>query len=315
MNPTHPPGELSEWIRSHAALHGFAACGITGAGYQAEEAARLEHWLALGWNGTMSYLASNKEKRLQPSKVLPGARSVILFLVNYKPPKVMSKEDNYRIARYAYGKDYHYVFRKKLHAFAAELAAYAGPFTYRAFTDSAPVLEKALAVNAGLGWIGKNTCLIHPAHGSFVFIGEIISDLELEPDMVKINDRCGGCSRCVDQCPTRALKGDYTMDARQCIAYITIEYRGRIPAEFQGKMNDWIFGCDICQEVCPWNRETPSHREPEFSPARELMEMNREKWRDLDETAFDGLFKDSAVQRAGFISLTRNIHFVSESFE
>jgi len=232
--------------------------------------------------------------------------------MNYFPEEALPEPDNYRIAKYAYGRDYHDVIRAKLNQLTAELKAKAGDFQSRAFTDSAPVLERSWAEKAGLGWIGKNTCLIHPKLGSFVFIGEIITDLELEYDTRQINDLCGGCTKCIEACPTQALVEPRLMDARKCISYLTIEYRGVLPAGQESKFNDWIFGCDICQDVCPWNRKAKGHNEPDFRPHPFLKAMNKAKWENLSEDEFRAMFSKSAITRTRYSGLKRNIDFLKK---
>lgn len=270
---------------------------------------RLSHWLSQGFHGEMGYMARNVEKRLDPGKLLPGARSVIVLLMNYLPEETLPEKNNYKIARYAYGKDYHLVIREKLNLLTAELKAFAGEFQSRAFTDSAPVLERSWAEKAGLGWIGKNTCLIHPKIGSFVFIGEIITDLELEYEKQQVNNLCGGCTRCIDACPTGAILAARLLDAKKCISYHTIESKGELPEEDKDKFHDWIFGCDICQEVCPWNRKAAPHKEEAFKPRPELWKMDKAAWEGLTEEQFNELFKDSAVLRTKYAGLKRNIYF------
>ncbi len=274
---------------------------------------RLNHWLSQGFHGEMGYMARNVEKRLDPGKLLPGARSVIVLLMNYFPEETLPEENNYKIARYVYGKDYHHVIREKLNLLTEELKAVAGEFQSRAFTDSAPVLERSWAEKAGLGWIGKNTCLIHPKIGSFVFIGEIITDLELEYEKQQVNDLCGGCTRCIDACPTGAILAPRLLDARRCISYHTIESKGELPEEDKDKFQDWIFGCDICQEVCPWNRKAAPHKEEAFKPRPELRKMDKAAWEGLTEEQFNELFKDSAVLRTKYSGLKRNIEFHAKS--
>jgi epoxyqueuosine reductase len=311
-SPEYDRQELTRWIKSRAAELGFDACGISAAGFPEEDEKRLNDWLEAGFHGEMGYMARNKEKRLDPRLLVPGARSVISFLINYYPEKEIPQENNYKIARYAYGKDYHFVIREKLHQLAGELKLKSGNFHARVFTDSAPVLERAWAEKAGLGWIGKNTCLIHPKLGSYVFIAEIITDLELEYDRLKINDLCGGCTRCIDACPTGAIVAPRRLDARKCISYHTIESRNELPEDEKKKFGDWIFGCDVCQEVCPWNRKAGPHCESRFTPKRELMEMTREKWEALSKAEFDILFNDSAIQRTTYEGLKRNIIFLKK---
>jgi len=302
--------ELSAWIKEKALALGFQACGISEASSLEEEHNRLDKWLRQGFHGEMAYMERNQEQRMDPSLLLPGARSVISVLMNYFPDKMLSEKDNYKIARYTYGKDYHLVIREKLHLLVKEMKNQGRHFKARVFTDSAPVFDKAWAEKAGLGRIGKNTCLIHPKLGSYVFIGEILTDLELEYDHTRVNDLCGGCTRCIDACPTGAIIAPGELDARKCISYLTIEKRGEIDSQFHGKFDNWIFGCDICQEVCPWNRKALPHNEPAFFPTEALQAMNREKWDNLTEAEFDELFRDSAVQRTGFGGLKRNIRFI-----
>jgi epoxyqueuosine reductase len=304
--------EITEWIKVKAEELGFSACGIVEATFLENEAERLDQWLLNGYHGEMHYMAANRDKRLDPGILLPGSRSVISVLMNYFPAENPPVENNYKIAKYAYGKDYHPVIRERLNLLISGLKELAGDIQAQAFTDSAPVLEKAWAEKAGLGWIGKNTCLIHPKLGSFVFIGEIITDLELEYDRRQINDLCGGCTRCIDACPTGAILAPRLLDARKCISYLTIEFRGEIPQHEKDNFNDWIFGCDICQDVCPWNRKVEPHRENSFQPAQGMLEMDKEKWEQLTEDQFRDLFRESAVKRTKFVGLKRNIFFLKD---
>jgi epoxyqueuosine reductase len=309
---TGHPHEISKWIKTRASELGFAACGISAAAYLENDAERLDRWLQNGYHGEMNYMARNLEKRLDPRVLLPGSKSVISVLMNYYPAEQPSAENNYRLARYAYGKDYHLIIRKRLKQLIAELKELAGDIQARAFTDSAPVLDKAWAEKAGLGWIGKNTCLIHPGLGSFVFIGEIFTDLELEYDTHQINDLCGGCTRCLDACPTGAIIAPRLLDARKCISYYTIEFSGDLPPEEKENFKDWIFGCDICQEVCPWNRKAQPHTENDFIPHPGLKDMTREKWEGLGKDQFQALFRGSAVKRTRYEGLKRNILFLKK---
>ncbi|MFO7614079.1 MAG: tRNA epoxyqueuosine(34) reductase QueG [Bacteroidales bacterium] len=301
--------ELSAWIKEKALSIGFQACGISEACCLAEDRNRLDQWLRQGFQGEMSYMERNCGKRADPSLLLPGARSVISVLMNYYPGNNLSENDHYKIARYAYGKDYHLVIRDKLHSLMKEMKEKTGNFKARVFTDSAPVFDRAWAERAGLGWIGKNTCLIHPKLGSYVFIGEMITDKELAYDTTRVNDLCGGCTRCIDACPTGAIIAPGELDARKCISYLTIEMRGEIDPQFHGKFGNWIFGCDICQEACPWNRKALPHNEAAFEPPEELRKMDKSKWDNLSEARFDDLFRDSAVQRTGFEGVRKNIAF------
>lgn len=302
--------EISGWIKARTTGLGFDACGIATAAYLEDDAASLDNWLLNGYHGEMYYMARNRDKRIDPRKILPGARSVISVLMNYFPVENLSVENNYKIAKYAYGKDYHLVIREKLNLLITELKERAGVLQAKAFTDSAPVLDRAWAKKAGLGWIGKNTCLIHPKLGSFVFIGEIITDLELEYDTCEVNDLCGGCNRCIDACPTGAIIAPRLLDAGKCISYHTIEFRGDLPQEEKHMFGDWIFGCDICQDVCPWNRKARSNSEIAFQPGTALLEMDKEKWEQLTDDQFHDLFRNSAVERTKFKGLKRNILFL-----
>jgi len=272
----------------------------------------MEAWLAKGMHGNMHYLEKNKEKRYDPSKLVDNARSVITVLYNYYPNEKLPENDNYKLSKYAYGKDYHYIIKEKLRALLAAVEEKTGRRTARIFVDSAPVLDRAWARQSGLGFIGKNTMLINNKMGSFFFIGHIIIDLELDYDNPETGNYCGTCTLCIDACPTQALQ-PFQLDARKCISYITIENRDKIPEDFRGKMNNWIFGCDICQDICPWNRFSIPHTEPLFEPSEALASMKKVNWESLDKSQFKTLFKNSAVERAGFNGLKRNIDFVAEN--
>jgi epoxyqueuosine reductase len=301
---------ISQWIKKRSAELGFAACGLASAEYLEKDDKILRYWLSEGYQGKMTYLERNHDKRVDPVKLMPGARSIIVLLKNYYPENKLPEEDNYHIAKYAYGNDYHDVIREKLKLLISDLGKVTGPFQARAFTDSAPVLERAWAERAGLGWIGKNTCLINPKLGSYVFIAEIITDLELDYDTRKINDFCGGCNKCIEACPTAALVSPHILDSRKCISYLTIECQDPLPEDEKTNLGDWIFGCDICQEVCPWNRKATPHSEEAFEPSNALMEMSKTKWEKLTRDEFDVLFKDSAMKRTRFDGLRRNIDFL-----
>jgi epoxyqueuosine reductase len=305
---------LQDWSRQTKALarnFGFDFVGISKAERLDEEAKQLEQWLNKGQHGEMSWMENHFEKRVDPRKLVPGAQSVVSLMANYFPGEEPMSSDSLKIARYAYGQDYHNVLRKKLRSLLAAMEqAFDRPIHGRCFTDSAPVMEREWAKRSGLGWIGKNTLLIHPRAGSYFFLAELIIDLPLLPD-TPISDHCGRCRRCIDACPTDAIaeKG-YTLDASKCISYLTIELKDDIPVEFKGKMEDWIFGCDICQEVCPWNRFSKPHNEPAFDPPSALSDMSRSDWADLTEEVFQKLFKKSAVKRTKYAGLKRNIRFV-----
>lgn len=288
---------------------GFMACGISKADFLEEEAPRLEQWLTQNYHGEMGYMARNFDKRLDPRKLVPGSKSVVSLLFNYFPNSLPTDENAPKVARYAYGKDYHRVVKDKLFSFMHEIQTKIGAVEGRVFVDSAPVLEKAWAAKSGLGWVGKNTNLIRKQNGSYFFIAEIIIDLELEYDTA-VTDHCGSCTACLDACPTNAFVAPYQMDASKCISYFTIELKDAIPAEVKGQFDNWAFGCDICQEVCPWNRFSQPHSEPDFLPKPELMGMTKNDWEDITEEVFNRLFEASAVQRTGFEGLKRNLAFL-----
>ncbi len=302
----------SRMIKSKAEELGFFLCGITRAEPMDEEARRLEAWLNKGHHGEMAYLANNFDLRVDPTKLVPGSKSVISLAYNYFNSDTRSSPEAPKISMYAYGRDYHKVVRKKMEQLLSFIRTSFGEVGGRVFVDSAPVLERDLARRAGLGWIGKNTMLIHPRKGSFFFLGELITDLELMYDS-PMTDYCGTCTRCIDACPTEAIdKNGYIMDGSKCISYLTIELKNEIPQEFKGKMENWIFGCDICQQVCPWNRFSEPHSEPQFLPSGEWLHMTQEEWSDLTEDAFTRLFEGSAVKRAKYEGLKRNIRFLEE---
>jgi epoxyqueuosine reductase len=299
--------ENSLIIKEEAKRAGFDYCGISGAEYLHEEAPHLEKWLANGYHGKMKYMEGHYDKRLDPSRLVEGARSVISLLYNYYPEKKLPQNNNFKISKYAYGEDYHYVIKRKLKELLSRIRNRIGEVQGRAFVDSAPVLERQLAAKSGLGWIGKNTMLINKQHGSFFFIAELITDLELIGDG-PVRDYCGTCTRCLDACPTDALS-PYHMDGTKCISYLTIELKDRIPDKFSGKMNDWIFGCDICQDVCPWNRFARPHDHQEFLPVEQLFNYNKKRWEEITADVFQILFRKSALKRTGFEGLKRNILF------
>jgi epoxyqueuosine reductase len=327
--------QLTNWIRARVLELGFSACGFSKAEKLEKDDVRLMDWLFNGFHGEMSYMARNVEKRTDPRLLFEGAKSVISVLMNYFPEHHLSEKNNYKISRYAYGRDYHEEIRGRLEELIASLRVKIESFSqldnqpgtrkpetgtwnpesisFRAFVDSAPVMEKAWAERSGLGWIGKNTCLIHPKLGSYVFVGEILTDLELEYDTDRVNDLCGGCTRCIDACPTAAIISPRVLDARKCISYLTIEFKGELPPLEKDRLKDWIFGCDICQEVCPWNRFAKPHEVVSFQPRKELMKMEKPDWKALTEDQFRDLFQGSAVKRTKFSGLKRNIEFLSET--
>ena len=306
------PAKLSAFIKQEAASLGFAACGIAPSEYLAEEKTRLDSWLDKGFHAGMDYMQKHKDLRANPDLLVENSKSVIAFLYNYFPSEMMSGDSSYLISAYAYGRDYHEVIREKLNILIAKLKEQVPQISIRGFVDSAPVLERAWATRAGIGWIGKNSMLISKKNGSYFFIGELITDLELEYDQPMGGDYCGDCSRCIDACPTGAILDLKVVDANKCISYLTIENKGEIPESFKGQYEKWIFGCDICQQVCPWNRFSTPHNEPAFEPPPGLMQLNKTYWEQMDIEQFRDIFKKSAVKRAKFAGLRRNIDFLTE---
>jgi epoxyqueuosine reductase len=299
----------SERVKLLAREQGFSFCGISKAEFLKDEAPRVEEWLKRGYQGKMGYLESHFDKRLDPTLLVPGAKSVISLLYNYYPSQIHERSGNFKVAKYAYGEDYHFVIKDKLKAFLERIRQEIGEVEGRAFVDSAPVHERAWAAKSGLGWVGKNSLLLNREMGSFFFLAELIIDLELEPDG-PMKDYCGTCTACQDACPTGAITEPYVVDGSKCISYLTIELKEQIPAEFQGKMEDWVFGCDICQDVCPWNRFSKPHNEPDFAP-KGWEDFTRKEWAEMTDEVFRKVFKKSAVKRTGFKGLKRNIDFTS----
>ena len=301
--------QYSQLIKDHAKRLGFLSCGISNAGFLEDEAPRLEQWLRQGHHGSMSYMERNFDKRLDPTKLVPGAKSVVSLLYNYFPKESQSDKSAPKISKYAYGKDYHTVIKDKLFELMHLLQEEVGEIHGRVFVDSAPVLDKAWAAKAGLGWIGKHTNLISKQAGSFYFIAELIMDLSLEQD-APVTDHCGSCTACIDACPTQAIVAPYQVDGSKCISYFTIELKEAIPQEVKGQFDNWAFGCDVCQDVCPWNRFSTPHQEPQFDPSSELLQMSKGDWHEITEAVFDRLFAESAVQRTQFSGLKRNLDFL-----
>jgi len=300
----------SSFIKSEAKRLGFISCGISQAGFLEEEAPRLEKWLKDGKHGQMQYMENYFDKRLDPTLLVDGAKSVISLLLNYYPEQ-RQDEGSYKISKYAYGQDYHFVIKEKLKELLYSIHENIGEVGGRAFVDSAPVLDKAWAAKSGLGWIGKNSNLISKQVGSFFFIAELIVDIELEYDSVA-TDHCGSCRACIDACPTQAIIEPYVVDGSKCISYFTIELRDNIPNDMKGSFDDWAFGCDVCQDVCPWNRFSKPHTEPLFNPHPDLLSMTRKDWEEITEDTFRSVFKNSAVKRAKYSGLVRNINFLKE---
>tara|TARA_R110001632_G_scaffold117181_1_gene229129 strand:- start:341 stop:1261 length:921 start_codon:yes stop_codon:yes gene_type:complete len=298
----------TQLIKAEAKRLGFLSCGISKAEFLEEEAPRLENWLKKNMHGEMGYMENHFDKRLDPTKLVEGSKSVISLLLNYFPGE-SQKENTYKLSKYAYGQDYHHVIKSKLKELQNFISEEIGEVSGRAFVDSAPVLDKAWAAKSGLGWIGKHSNLLTQQVGSFYFIAELIVDLELEYDH-RVTDHCGTCTACIDACPTQAIVEPYVVDGSKCISYLTIELKNEIPSEFQGKMDDWMFGCDVCQDVCPWNRFSKSHREPLFNPNPDLLSMTKKDWEEITEDVFKKVFQKSAVKRTKFFGLKRNIEFL-----
>lgn len=299
----------THFIKQTAARLGFHSCGISKAGFLEEEAPLLEKWLKQGMHGEMKYMENHFDKRLDPTQLVPGAKSVVSLLYNYYTDEKQKDDTAPKISKYAYGKDYHYVIKDKLKEFMQLIQDEIGEINGRVFVDSAPVLDKAWAKKSGLGWIGKNSNLITKQQGSFFFIAELILDIDLEPD-TPIKDYCGTCTACIDACPTNAIVEPYVVNGSKCISYFTIELKEAIPAEMKGKFENWAFGCDICQDVCPWNRFSQPHNEPEFKPPADLMNMNKQEWEEMTEEVFQQLFKHSAVKRTKYEGIKRNVKFL-----
>lgn len=299
-------------IKRKAAELGFFYCGVSKAEFLQDEAPRLESWLKNGFQGKMSYMENHFDKRLDPRLLVEGSRSVVTLLLNYYTDKTQTDTTAPKISKYAFGEDYHSVIKDKLFEFFQFIQEEIGEVAGRVFVDSAPVMDKAWAKRSGAGWIGKNTNLINPKNGSFFFIAELILDLDLTPDG-PIKDYCGTCTRCIEACPTDAIVEPYLVDGSKCISYLTIELKNAlIPTEFKGKMDDWAFGCDICQDVCPWNRFAKQHSENRFAPNSFLLSMSRSDWTDISEELFKELFKLSPIKRTGFHGLKRNINFLTD---
>lgn len=299
-------------IKEKAKELGFSQCAVAKAGFLEEEAPRLEAWLNQNRHGQMHYMANHFDKRLDPTKLVPGAKSVISFLYNYFPEQELSQGSHYKIAKYAYGTDYHFVIKDKLRVLLQYIQDTIGEVDGRAFVDSAPVMERQWAQKSGLGWLGKNSLLLNKQKGSFFFLAELILDLELKPDLPMAKDFCGSCTRCIDACPTEAIVKPGQVDGSRCISYYTIELKEAIPKEVEGKFENWIFGCDICQDVCPWNRFSKPHQEPEFQPHPDMQSMKKADWEEISKEVFNKVFKKSAVKRSKYEGFKRNIAFVRQ---
>ncbi|WP_312825673.1 tRNA epoxyqueuosine(34) reductase QueG [Epilithonimonas sp.] len=307
MNPKERHTQL---IKTKASAFGFQSCGISKADFLEEEASHLENWLKNNHHGEMKYMENYFDKRLDPRLLVEGSKSVISLSYNYFPEEKLQNE-NFKIAKYAYGEDYHEVIKEKLRTLVAELQDEIGEFSFRVFVDSAPVLEKAWAKKSGIGWVGKNSNLITKKYGSFYFLAEIICDLDLVEDF-PVTDHCGSCTKCIDACPTQAIISDKIIDGSKCISYATIELKDQIPDFFKDKMDDWMFGCDVCQDVCPWNRFSAPTLEEKFQPNSQLKNFTKQEWKDITQEVFSSVFRKSAVKRTKFAGLKRNLDFLSE---
>jgi len=295
-------------LKQTAKASGFSYCGISKAEKLTDAEKHLEQWLNKGYHGKMDYMENHFDMRLDPRKLVPDAKSVISFVYNYFPEKNINT-DQFKIARYAYGQDYHSVIREKLTNLVQTLTKEFGDFEGRIFVDSAPVMERQWAAKSGLGWLGKNTLLLNKEMGSFFFLANVICDWVFDYDAA-VKDYCGTCTACIDACPTQAINPAGFLEANKCISYLTIELKDEIPTEFKGKMDDWMFGCDVCQEVCPWNRFSQPHNESAFQPNESLKEMKPRDWEEITQEAFSKVFSKSAVKRTKFKGLKRNINFL-----
>ncbi|MDT0689291.1 tRNA epoxyqueuosine(34) reductase QueG [Salegentibacter sp. F188] len=302
--------KYSEMIKTEAKRLGFLSCGISKAEFLEKEAPRLENFLQNNMHGEMRWLENHFDKRLDPTKLVEGSKSVISVLLNYYPHD-FQKEDSYKISKYAYGQDYHFVIKDKLKQLLHYMQDEIGEIQGRAFVDSAPVLDKAWAAKSGLGWIGKHSNLLSKQTGSFYFIAELIVDLELDYD-APVTDHCGSCTACIDACPTDAIVEPYKVDGSKCISYFTIELKDELPNSYSGKFDDWMFGCDVCQDVCPWNRFSKPHNEPLFDPHPQLLENEKKDWEEITKDTFNEIFRKSAVKRTKFEGLKRNMRFLQK---
>ncbi|GGE24321.1 tRNA epoxyqueuosine(34) reductase QueG [Psychroflexus planctonicus] len=300
----------SQLIKQKAKELGFLSCGMSKAEFLEDEAPRLEKWLQQNMHGEMKYMENHFDKRLDPTKLVEGSKSVVSLLYNYYPQK-LQREDTYQISKYAYGRDYHFVIKDKLKDLMQFIQQEIGEVHGRAFVDSAPVLDKAWAKRSGLGWVGKHSNLLTKQVGSFYFIAELIIDLDLAYD-TPVTDHCGSCTACIDACPTQAIVEPYVVDGSKCISYFTIELKDDLPSEMAGKFNDWAFGCDICQDVCPWNKFSKAHQEPLFNPDERLLNYSKKEWEEITKDVFQDIFRKSAVKRTKYEGFKRNIKFVSD---
>ena len=301
--------QYTKLIKAEAKRLGFMSCGVSKAGFLEEEAPRLEKWLNDNMHGEMRYMENHFDKRLDPTKLVDDAKSVVSLLLNYFPENTQEDPEAPKLSKYAYGQDYHHVIKSKLKELHYFIEENIGEVSGRAFVDSAPVLDKAWAAKSGLGWVGKNSNLIQKQTGSFFFIAELILDLELEADYAT-TDHCGSCTACIDACPTQAIAAPYVVDGSKCISYFTIELKDSLPTTMQGKFDHWMFGCDVCQDVCPWNKFSKAHNEPLFNPHPDLLSMTKNDWEEITQEVFSRVFQKSAVKRTKYSGLLRNIDFL-----
>ncbi|WOC51238.1 epoxyqueuosine reductase [Bergeyella porcorum] len=303
--------KYTKLIKEKAKKFGFMSCGISKAGFLEEDAPALEHFLNNHFHGEMAYMENHFDKRLNPQLLVEGSKSVISLAYNYFPKENINTLDNFKISKYAYAQDYHEVIKEILREMVAELQEEIGEFQFRIFVDSAPVLERSWARKSGIGWVGKNANLITKQRGSFFFLAEIICDLVLDTD-TPVADHCGRCRKCIDACPTGAIVSEKIIDGSKCISYATIELKNEIPDSFKNKMEDWMFGCDICQDVCPWNRFSTPHQQPKFEPNAFLKSYTKREWREITQELFSEIFRKSPVKRTKFSGLKRNIDFLDQ---
>ncbi|UZO81211.1 tRNA epoxyqueuosine(34) reductase QueG [Aquimarina sp. ERC-38] len=299
----------TQLIKNEAKRLGFLSCGVSKAEFLEEEAPRLEKWLQNAYHGKMKYMENHFDKRLDPTLLVPDSKSVVSLLYNYYTPELQKDPEAPKISKYAYGQDYHFVIKDKLKELLSFIREEIGEVGGRAFVDSAPVLDKAWAVKSGLGWAGKHSNVLTQKVGSFYFIAELIIDLELNYDH-PVTDHCGSCTHCIDACPTQAIVEPYVVDGSKCISYFTIELKEELPKEVAGSFDNWMFGCDVCQDVCPWNRFSKPHQEPLFNPHPELLSKSKKDWEEITQEVFSEIFKKSAVKRTKFSGLKRNMDFL-----
>jgi len=310
---TSLPEKYAQLIKSKAEKFGFESCGISKAGFLEDDARFLEKWLSNHYHGEMKYMENHFDKRLDPTLLVEGSKSVISLMYNYFPGEEISTVENLKISKYAYGEDYHEVIKEILKEMVSELQEEIGDFGFRIFVDSAPVLERSWARKSGLGWIGKNANLISKKRGSFFFLAEIICDLELSEDS-ETTDHCGSCRKCIDACPTNAIVSEKIIDGSKCISYATIELKNEIPEYFNDKLENWMFGCDICQDVCPWNRFSVPHHQEKFKPNAFLQQFRKNEWQEITQEIFSEIFRKSPVKRTKFAGLKRNIEVLKNNF-